>query len=174
MGTTLDLGMVADMKADPRLKQLSVWGKPILSDGGVFGLPAILGSGKRKGKGREARRNGSGYNKYRELPSVAAHSPWSPRTRIRDDDDGVRADRDGAEGHTFERYRELPSVAAHTPWCPRTRVGDDDGVRADRAGAEGYTFERYRELPSVHAHEAWCARDGDGDDQEMMEEKKED
>ena len=61
--------MVADMKADPRLERFSIWGKPILGNGGVFGLPSlrermvmerklgmsrgpkILGKGKGKGKG---------------------------------------------------------------------------------------------------------------------------
>lgn len=163
MGTTLNLGMVADMKVDPRLERFSIWGRPILGEGGGFGLPSLperrevewklemprgpkVEVGKGKGKGREARRDGCGFDKYRELPSVAAHSPWCARND------------DTAE---FARYRELPSVHAHEAWCARTRIGDDDGVGEDRDGAEGYTFERYRELPSVFAHGAWSARSED-------------
>lgn len=184
------------MKLDPRLKRFSIWGCPIFGEH-RFPLPELPGRrkkrekkgvqsgrtglstelsmtrdgksevGKGKGKGRVARRDDHGFDKYRELPSVAAHTAWCARNDAR-----VESANQG-KGYGFDRYRELPSIVAHGAWCARTHTGDadEDNEKEDRDG--GYRFDKYRELPSVLAHGAWCARTEDGDEKETEEEDDE-
>ena len=126
------------------------------------------GKGKEKEESRGARRDGYAFDKYRELPSVAAHRPWCARNDARAENG------DPGERNGFDRYRELPSVVAHGAWCARISTGDG-GERENEDRRDGYKFERYSELPSVVAHWAWCARNEDGDrhDEEIEEEDNE-
>ncbi len=178
------------MKLDPRLKRFSIWDRrPIFgehrfplpelperrkkkrTESGRKGLATELSVtrdgksevGKGKGKGRVARQDDYGFNKYRELPSVATHTTWCARN-------DARAERgDWGKGYEFGTYRELPSIVAHGAWCARTRTGDDEDVENEDRGG-GYRFDEYSELPSVLAHGAWCARTEDGDAKETEEE----
>ena len=119
--------------------------------------------GKVKGKGKGARRDDHGFDKYRELPSVAAHTTWSARN------DARAESVDGGNGYEFDKYRELPSIVAHGAWCASTRTGDDEDIENEDRGG-GYRFDDYSELPSVLAHGAWYARTEDGDAKETEEE----
>ena len=184
------------MKLDPRLKRFSIWGTPIFGEhrfplpelperrkkkegkkgthNGRTGLSSKLPVtrdgksevGRGKGEGRGARRDDYAFDKYRELPSVAAHTAWCARNDAR----AERGNR--GNGYEFNRYRELPSVVAHRAWCARTSTGEDDEdvENEDRDG--GYRFEKYSELPSVVAHGAWRARTEDGDEKETEEEEE--
>ncbi len=184
---TLSLNEIANMKLDPRLSRVSIYWRPILGEH-KFPLPRLPERRKKRvqsgrtglstkllmtrdgnsevGKGKEKgdRRDGYGFDQYRELPSVAAHRAWCARTDARGES-GYRGKEYG-----FDRYRELPSIVAHGAWCARTRTGDDgeDIENEDRGG--GYRFDKYSELPSVLAHGAWCARTEDGDDKEIEKE----
>lgn len=179
--------MVADMKIDPRLERFSIWGKPILGAEGGFGLPLlperrgrVVGKrtkggksseviessvtrdgkcqvGKEEGKGKGERGDGHGAHEYRELASVAAHSPWCAR----DIDRAESGDR--VNGEELFRYRELPSIVAHGAWCATARTGDEGNRERDNRDG-GYIFERYSELPSVLAHGEWCERTEDEDE----------
>ena len=85
-----------------------------------------IGKGKEKGRGEGARRHdGYGFEKYRELPSVAAHRPWCARN------DATAENGDPGEGNAFERYRELPSVVAHEAWCARSEEEGDEEVEEE-------------------------------------------
>ena len=187
----LSLNLAANVRYKPGWSELlDIWGGPVFP-GYRFPLPELPkrrnrthGSrtgaetqlsvtreeksdvGKGEGKGIVARRDGYGFDKYRELPSVAAHSPWCAR------DDARVEGSDSRKGHVFDRYRELPSVHAHRAWCARTSIGDDDGIEPRDGGAR-YVFERYSELPSVLAHGAWCKRTDDGDEGEIKDEDDE-
>lgn len=189
----LSLNHAANVRYKPGWsKLLDIWGRPVFP-GYRFPLPELPkrrnrthGSrtgaetrlsvtreeksdvGKGKGKGIVARRDGYGFDKYRELPSVAAHSPWCAS------DDARVESSDSRKGQVFDRYRELPSVHAHGAWCARTSIGDDDddGIET-RDGGASYVFERYSELPSVLAHGAWCKRTDGGDEDEIEEEEDE-
>ena len=185
----LSLNLAANVRYKPGWSELlDIWGGPVFP-GYKFSLPELpkrrnrthgsrtgaeiqssvtreekSDAGKGEGKGIVARRDGYGFDKYRELPSVAAHSPWCAR------DDARVESSDSRTGHVFNRYRELPSVHAHGAWCARTSIGDDvDGIETGDGGA-GYVFDRYSELPSVLAHGAWCKRTGDGDEGEIKDE----
>ena len=190
----LPLNYVANMKLDPRLKRFSIWGTPIFGEhrfplpelpekrrrkegekgrkSGRMGLETELSmtrdgeSEVGKGKGRGARRDDYGFDKYRELPSVAVHRPWCPRN------DARAGSGDRGKGYKFDSYRELPSIVAHRAWCARTSTGEDDEdvENEDRDG--GYRFEKYSELPSVVAHGAWRARTEDGDEKETEKEEE--
>ena len=166
------------MKLDPRMNRLSIYWRPIFGEQ-IFPLPKLPERRKKRtqsgrkglstqlsmtrdgnsevGKGKGARRDDRGFDKYRKLPSVAAHHPWCARTDARAESG------DWGMEYEFDRYRELPSIVAHGAWCARTRTGDDED--GDRGG--GYRFERYRELPSVVAHGAWCATTRTEDDEDV-------
>ena len=121
--------------------------------------------GKGEGKGRVARGDDYGFDNYRELPSVAAHTAWCARN------DAGGESFDGGKGYEFDRYRELPSIVAHGAWCARTRTGDDDDDIENEDQGVGYGFDDYRELPSVLAHGPWCPRTEDEDEEEMEKEE---
>ena len=190
----LSLNEVANMKLDPRLKRFSIWGCPIFGEhrfplpqlperrkkkkgkqSGTTGLSTQLSVtrdgksevGKEKGKERVARRDDHGFDKYRELPSVVAHTTWCARTDARSES-GVCG-----KGYEFDKYRELPSIVAHGAWCARTSTRDDDEDIENEDRGAGYRFDRYSELPSVFAHGAWCKRTGDGDEKETKEDDDE-
>ena len=180
----LSLNHAANMKYDPRWSRLfDMWGKPVFGEH-KFPLPKLPERrrtqggrtaaetessrarggkseiGKGKGQERRARTNDYVFEKYRELPSVAAHTAWCARS-----DAGAESVDRGNE-YVFDRYRELPSIVAHGAWCKRTEDGDDDREAEKEERRGGYVFERYSELPSVAAHGAWCKRTEDGDEEE--------